>query len=476
MGIYPTKNFKIKGKTSCWGLWAGFIPVDQRYSKLIKEADAEAIQKANKQIQVCISQKHALTTHLTIPEEYFKCLKERKTICPQQQEEDYQVIHCPYPYDETSFERAYVKKVNTALGVGYAVYTMEKKPFYVLADTDLKQPLIADYDPLAFWEPWQNYGPDNKRHNQEITHRERCRKLSPRELRRSVESAERFYAREDPDLGNVAPLTIVHINGLNKALNKGEYLERIHHNDDAGSPASKPDANYPMTVIIPPIEGFDSNVFIIETTEKFVDFINKINAIGYFRVKVNPLWELPVKWAAISNYFFYKIQVAYNKSKDPENIKKTLKEMFNSIDLRDVTLIDELTNLFILMTQGDLDAVILFKKFFEIIQASLFVNSILVIKYSRVIENLLDNKALSEEMIDRLINLNNILKEDVSGFYEILDLINALPHKDAKMVDAYLKQAEICIYDNKLDKGAFEKSIKIFFLESTLNPSVTLRP
>ncbi len=110
---------------------------------------------------------------------------------------------------------------------------------------------------------------------------------------------------------------------------------------------------------------------------------------------VNPLWELPVKWAAISNYFFYKVQVAYCKSKKPENMKKTLREMFNSIDLTDVTLIEELTNLFSLMTQGDLEAVTLFKNFFEIIQASLFVNSTLVIKYSRVIENLLDNKALS---------------------------------------------------------------------------------
>lgn len=31
----------------------------------------------------------------------------------------------------------------------------------VLADTILKRSLIADYDPLAFWEPWKNYGPDN---------------------------------------------------------------------------------------------------------------------------------------------------------------------------------------------------------------------------------------------------------------------------------------------------------------------------
>jgi hypothetical protein len=472
---YPTKNKAIEPKTSSWGLWKGFIPVNQGLSKLIN-ADTATIQKVNKKVQACIEQKHASTIHLTIPEKYFEYLTERKIIFPkEQQEEDYQMVHCPHPQSD-SFEICYVQKVNIPSGIEYAIYTAEKKPFYVLADMKLKRPLIADYDPLAFWEPWCNYGPENKRYNQEITHRERCRKLSPRELRRSVESAERFYAREDPKLGNVAPITIKHINGLNKALDKGENLERIHHNDDAGSPVSKPDANYPITAIIPSLEGFDTTIFLIETTEKFVEFINKINATGYFRVVVNPLWELPVKWAAISNYFFYKVQIAYCKSKSPENMKKTLKEMFNAIDLTDVTLIDELTNLFSLLTQANLDETTLFKKFFEIIQTSLFVNSTLTVTYSRVIENLLDNKVLSEKIIDRLIILNKTLTADVSGFYEILDLINTLPHKNDKIIDAYLQQAERCIYNNKLDRTAFEASIKKFFPEATLTSTASFRP
>lgn len=80
-GTYPTKDFKIKGKTSSWGLWAGFIPVDQRFSKLIN-TNTETIQKANKEIQVCINQGHALMIHLTIPEKYFEYLKRTKGYFP----------------------------------------------------------------------------------------------------------------------------------------------------------------------------------------------------------------------------------------------------------------------------------------------------------------------------------------------------------------------------------------------------------
>ncbi|AOM40339.1 anthrax toxin-like adenylyl cyclase domain-containing protein [Xenorhabdus hominickii] len=31
---YPTKSFHIKGKSSSWGPQAGFIPVEQKYSKV----------------------------------------------------------------------------------------------------------------------------------------------------------------------------------------------------------------------------------------------------------------------------------------------------------------------------------------------------------------------------------------------------------------------------------------------------------
>jgi hypothetical protein len=248
-GKYPTKNFKIKGKSSSWGLWAGFIPMDQYYSKL-NGASNEVIENANKEVQDCIQKQHAQSVHLKISKKRFQELTEKEIIFPQKQKEGkYLVIYCPRPHNDGTLELCYAQEVNTASGTEYAIYTVEKPPFYVLADTFLKRPLIADYDLLAIFSPWKNYGSDSKRLNPDITHKERCRKLSPREQRRSIESAEKFYAREDPNLGNIAPETVKNIKGLNKALNKGNYLECIHHNDDAGSYVSNPGANYPVTVI-----------------------------------------------------------------------------------------------------------------------------------------------------------------------------------------------------------------------------------
>lgn len=467
-GQNPTKNFKIKGKSSSWGLWAGFIPIEQYYSKLngVSNAIIE-IEKANREIQDCIQKQYAQSTQLIITEERYQELRKQGIIFPQKKKEgEYLVIYCPHPHIDqhpSKLELSYAKKIHTESGAEYAIYTAEKQAFNVLADTILKRSLIADYDPLAFWEPWKNYGPDNKRPNQEITHKERCRKLSPKEKRRSKETAENFYAREDPNLGNVAPITKKHITGLNKALDKGYALERFHHNDDVGSPVSKPAANYPITAIIPPMEGFNSMILLLETPEEFVDFINKVNTIGYFRVMANPLWELPVKWAAIRNYFFYKIQIAYLKDKRMENMELTLKEMFKTIDLNDATMIKELNYLFKLMTDANFKSDTLFTKFFDIIQSSLFVNSTMVVKFCRSLKILLDYKALSENKIDQLLTMNKILrKKNVQGFYEILDVLHFLPGKDVKIIDDYFNLAETNIYNNGLDRAEFEKSLQKF--------------
>lgn len=226
-GLYPTKNFKIKGKSSSWGLWAGFISIKQYFSKLVGAND-NIIEKANKEVQDCIQKGYAQSTHLRITEGRFQELTKNGIIFPQKQKEgEYLVIYSPHPHAHehaSKFELSYTKKVNTESGIEYEIYTTEKKPFYVLADTVLKRPLIADYDLLAIFGPWKNFGPDNKRLNPEITHERRQRRLSPGEQRRSIENAENFYARENPDLGNIAPITLRHIKGLNKALNKGNYL------------------------------------------------------------------------------------------------------------------------------------------------------------------------------------------------------------------------------------------------------------
>ncbi|WP_342146480.1 anthrax toxin-like adenylyl cyclase domain-containing protein [Rickettsiella endosymbiont of Aleochara curtula] len=462
---YPTKNFKIKGKSASWGLWIGFISINQHFSKLVGAND-DVIEKANKEVQDCIQKHNAQSTHLRITEQRFQELIKKAIIFPQAKKEgEYLVIYCPHPHAHehaSKFELSYAKKVNAESGIEYEIYTSEKKPFYVLADTDLKKPLIADYDLLAIFHPWKNYSQDNIRLNPHITPANRLRKLSPKAKRRSNDNPQAFFDREDKELGNVAPITKTHIDGLNIALNKGKYLNRIHHNDDAGSPMSNPEANYPITTIIPPMEGFDSTIFMIENTEQFVNFINKLNAIGYYRIEVNPLWELPIKWAAIRNYFFHKVQIAYCKAIGPENFDKTLMEMFKSIDLSDTTFVKELTNLFRIMTQANFENIVLFERYFDIIQSSLFVNSTLVVKLSRSLEILLKYKALSSENIDRLITMSNTLRNDVQNFYEILTILDIFPNKDANIIQNYFELVENNIYDNKLNIEKFKNDLGEF--------------
>jgi len=77
-GKNPTKNFKIKGKSSSWGLWAGFIPINQYYSKLngVSNATIE-IARANREIQDCIQKQYAQSIQLIITEERYQELKKK---------------------------------------------------------------------------------------------------------------------------------------------------------------------------------------------------------------------------------------------------------------------------------------------------------------------------------------------------------------------------------------------------------------
>jgi len=190
----------------------------------------------------------------------------------------------------------YAKEINATSE--YAIYTAEKQAFQVLADPNLKRPLIPDFDLLAIFNPWEDFGRENIRPNPDISYEKRLRKLSIRERINLAETKQDFYARELPNLGNITQQTLKTINEMNDALDKGPYLQCIHHNDDAGSPASNPILNYPITVLLPQDFGiFSSSLLLIETPEQFVYFIECINPLGY-RVEVNHLWEKAIQFAA----------------------------------------------------------------------------------------------------------------------------------------------------------------------------------
>lgn len=451
--MYPTKNFNIKGKSSSWGAWAGFIPIDQAYSKLIEKHSekSETIEKANQAIQDCINNKFAQATDLIISEKFFQKLQNENRIFLQGQQEGYLTIHCPRPpFPSDQFELCYAKKINDT---HYAIYTAEKKPFQVLADIHLNRPLIADYDLLAIFSSWKDFSQDKIRPNPDVTLRERHRKLSPVEQRRSMENEKNFYSREIPNLGNIAPETIRIITELNKALNKGDFLECIHHNDDAGSPASDPSANYPITVLLPQLKGLPA-ILLLETAKEFVDFIDVIKQHGY-RVEANPLWEQAVQLAAKED-FYQKIFHLESLRNNPEVLASSLKDIFTAIGLTDSTLIKEITYVVLLTVKHHVD--IKFKDFFKLIKACLLINSVIVSQWCSLLDRLLNKDLLTNDVFFKIQALVIQLKEDIPGFSECCAMLTNeccedLPLSHAKeKLNGLFSLTESCIHDNKLDE------------------------
>ena len=472
-GRFPTKNFNIKGKSSSWGAWAGFIPIDQAYSKL-NSSNPEKIKKANKEVQACIINKFAQAIHLTISEKRFQELQNKKFIFLQGQEDEYLRINCPRPpFISNKSELCYAKKINAT---EYALYTAEKKSFQVLADMHLNRPLIADYDLLAIFRTWKDFSQDNIRPNPDVTFRERHRRLSPIEQRRSMENEKNFYGREIPNLGNIAPETIKILSELNQALNKGDYLECIHHNDDAGSPASDPTANYPITALLPKLKGLPE-IVLIDSAKEFVDFIEAIKQ-HEFRVEANPLWEQAVQLAAKEDFYQKIIRLEHLKN-NPEILKNSLRDIFTAIGITDSTLIKEITYVVLLTIKHNIH--IQFKDFFKSIKSCLLINSVLVSQWCNVLDKLLSKGLLTDDVFFQIQWLVTQLKEDIPGFSELSATIinfenfeNLQQYQTKERLNELLSLAETCIHDNKLDKIKFKAGINEGLLKLSLETTEEL--
>ncbi len=428
---YPTKDFNIKGKSSSWGAWAGFIPVDQAYSKLAS-ASIEQIQQYNTHVQACIKQGYAIATNLRITKKRYLELITQKIIIPQVQDEnDFIALYCPTPAQD-QFKLCYAKAI--AETSEYAIYTAEKKPFQVLADIHLKRPFIPDFDLLAIFNPWEDFGGENIRPNPDVTYEKRLRKLSTRERIYLAENKQDFYSREIPNLGNITRQTLKTINEMNDALNKGLYLQCIHHNDDAGSPASNPRLNYPITVLLPQhFKIFTSKLLLIETPEAFVRFIDDITPLGY-RVEVNHLWEKAIQFAAKKSFNQKKVFFDLKQKEVNGAMITSLHEMLTGIDLcADKTLMNEIIRIFTLIIPTQINFQL--EYVFEIIQACLMVNSRLLSLWCFGVELLLTKKLLTENTLSSYLQFLAALKNDASGFYKIIQVLDSIQNTKRDQLD-----------------------------------------
>ena len=217
---------------------------------------------------------------------------------------------------------------------------------------------------------------------------------------------------------------------MNDALDKGPYLQCIHHNDDAGSPASNPKLNYPITVLLPQHFGiFSSSLLLIETPEQFVYFIECINPLGY-RVEVNHLWEKSIQFAAKKSFNQKKVFFDLNQNK-----LNSADEMLTAIGLPvDKTWMHEIMRIFRLIIQAQINFQL--EYVFEVIQACLMVNSRLLSLWCFGIELLLTKKLLTKNTLSSYLQFLNTLEDDTSGFRKVIQKLDKIQNTKPEQLES----------------------------------------
>ncbi|MES2998661.1 MAG: anthrax toxin-like adenylyl cyclase domain-containing protein [Pseudomonadota bacterium] len=478
-GECPTKDFNIKGKSASWGAWAGFIPVEQKYSKLAI-TNVEAIEKSNTKVQKCIEDGYAVSVPLIISESRYQELVKKQLILPQVVQDDDISLFCPLPNKQTE-EIFYARKIDNKSE--YAILTPGKGPFLVLADTKLQKPLIPDYDLLAVIPPWENYGGKDIRPNPDVTFTEyrKRRGYLLRQLSDIEKKEESFFSREIPNLGNVSKRVIEQIALINQVLGKGLYLDRVHHNEDINSPASDPKSNYPMTAFFPPSIQEFSGVFLIENQEAFKYVLSILSEVGYI-FNINPLWDDSLKNVGKSGFFrtrdsyeFFNKMSDYLNSNDKANkLLKTIKDaqegtpLFRELILllndSDVTYMSTVIHVLILlervrMLDEEQGSVLKFAR--EWIE-----NSSVMVEWAGGVDALVNKNFLTVTTYSTFSKLICELKHDLDGIKEVVAAIRSLGSRfayvDITHIDKLFTITSNTMEGGELDRLAFKLQVNEF--------------
>ncbi|MNJ15534.1 Calmodulin-sensitive adenylate cyclase precursor [compost metagenome] len=295
---HPTKGFHIKGKSSNWGLPAGFIPVDQALSKLEKymSTTPERVNKFNEQVEQCITDKHAVDIPLVVSRARIDYLLESGFINDWHMSGEGKTIKVSatgpsgdiYEFEGIRCEDGHAPEYRIFHG---------QQPLRVLAKEPQGKPLTADYDLLLIGPHLGDLGPQDSLPVPDVNHRIFQQRIDryarmPEALKDDYLDPQRFYSKEDPDKGNITTRVARMIPILNQAL-VGEGEPVIHHSTDSSNPASDPAANYPATFFLPTKFGSFDEIVIVENSQELAALIQEAKNCGY-HVPLNPLWEQEV--------------------------------------------------------------------------------------------------------------------------------------------------------------------------------------
>lgn len=292
---HPTKGFHIKGKSASWGPQAGFICEEQRFSKL-EAASAERLEKFNRQVKQCITEKHAVTVELTLSKERLNTLLQQGVIDDLSLED---------PAGKCTFKalapsgKHYVfeaKKISGSDEETYLIFN-ENKPILVLAPETNAKAFTADYDLLIIAPHISDFGSKDNLPVPDVSHKIFHNRISSyhnklaenHKLMQDYSNPSSFYARESIDIGNASERVRILIDVINTALvGGGERV--VHHNMDSSSPATDLASNYPATFALPIKIGRFDKLCIINSNDELKELIYEAKKLGYC-IKMNPLWE-----------------------------------------------------------------------------------------------------------------------------------------------------------------------------------------
>lgn len=288
---YPTKNFNIKGKSSNWGPMAGFIPVDQFYSKLCGEKHETELM--NKKVTECLRDGHATAGNLQLsPQRINELTTMGLLICHQPDKNGFITLEAKSPHGHP-----YLFTAKPAADDTYAIYVQkDDTQVRVLCSPQLNKPLTADYDLMIVAPHIRDFGSKDIPRNPDVSADAFAKKRSYLLRRGSTKEIihQELLEREDPRLGNNTPRIAALIPLINASLFREDGKEVVHHSMDATNPFSDMSANFPVTFFLPKALGRLPQMLLVNNIEGLRTMLHTLEC-NNFMVPHNPLWsdEIP---------------------------------------------------------------------------------------------------------------------------------------------------------------------------------------
>ncbi|MTI15576.1 anthrax toxin-like adenylyl cyclase domain-containing protein [Sansalvadorimonas verongulae] len=263
-----SKGLNIKGKSSNWGPMAGFIPFDQKFSKLasIKDPDKQdtEVAKYNAKNVKSVEDGHATVEHLSLTQRRMDELTELNIL------HDFQDIPPAQGYTKA------VTLMSNPKGLPPQTFeahrNAEGKWDIFSGSGDEREKLMvipktADFDLLFAFSPYDQV---------------------------DLGGADRLHDFH-PELGILSTRNETLIDALNAKFDRGPGKNMVHHGDDTKNPVTDMKANIPATVFIPEslfsrMGVYNESPVLIKTYDELVRLFRTMRDAG-MKVESNPLWE-----------------------------------------------------------------------------------------------------------------------------------------------------------------------------------------